>query len=42
MLHAYGTTTSMKWPLESYSTGEGDAVGAWALIEAGQREDGRR
>ena len=32
MLHADGSTKSMELPLESYSTGEGAAVGAWVLI----------
>ena len=41
MLHADdGSTKSTKLPLESYSTDEGAAVGAWVLIEAGCEEVG--
>ena len=42
MLHADGSTNSMKLPLKSYSTDEGAAVGAWVLPEARQQEGVRR
>ena len=33
---------TFKFPLESYSTDEGAAVGAWVLLQAEQREGVRR
>ena len=42
MLHADGSTNVIKLPLKSHSTDEGGAVGAWALLEAGQQEGVRR
>lgn len=42
MLHADGSTNNFKFPLESYSTDEGAAVGAWVLLEVGQQEGVRR
>ena len=37
MLHADGSTNSLTMPIESYSTDEGAAVGAWVLLEARQQ-----
>ena len=42
MQHADGSANSPKMPIESYSTDEGAAVGAWVLPEAGQQEGVRR
>ena len=42
ILHADGSTNSLKLPLESYSTDEGATVGAWVLLEAGEQGGVRR
>ena len=38
MLDVDGSTHSMKFPLESFSTDEGDAVGAWVLLKVAPQE----
>ena len=42
ILHADGSTSSLKLKLESYSTDEGATVGAWVLLEAGEQGGVRR
>ena len=42
MFHADGSTNNLKMPIESHSAGEGTAVGAWVLLQAGQREGVKR
>ncbi|CAB1120680.1 unnamed protein product [Ectocarpus sp. CCAP 1310/34] len=43
ILHCTESTRSMKMPLESYSTDEDAAIGAWVLLEVDPKErSGRR
>ena len=42
ILQADRSTRSMKLPLESYNTNEGNGVGAWVLLDIEPREEVRR
>lgn len=42
ILYADRTSNSIEFPLESYSTTEGVAVGAWGLLKAWEKEGSRR